>query len=62
MNPDAEAVTPNEAIFQLQEVPGPVFALKQQGDTVRLAAQTGRWSGTASDKTPTSGGFSGPGS
>jgi hypothetical protein len=37
---DVVAVEPSEAIFELQEVPGPVFALKQQGDTVLVPAQT----------------------
>ncbi len=37
---DVETVEPNESIFELQEVPGPVFALKQQADTVRVPAQT----------------------
>ncbi|MGH3943026.1 MAG: hypothetical protein ACRDTG_31265 [Pseudonocardiaceae bacterium] len=38
MQQNTETAVPNESIFQIQEVPGPVFALKQQGDTVRLPA------------------------
>jgi hypothetical protein len=37
---EVDTVAPAEAVFELQEVPGPVFALKQQGDSVRTSPQT----------------------
>ncbi|MGH3802820.1 MAG: hypothetical protein ACRDTD_22380 [Pseudonocardiaceae bacterium] len=62
MERDVETVEPDEAIFELHEVPGPVFALKQQGDAVR-GCQLRRWSATTSDTASGAEGFrSGPGS
>jgi hypothetical protein len=37
---EVDTVAPAEAVFELREVPGPVFALKQQGDTPRTSHQT----------------------
>ncbi|MBV9141466.1 MAG: hypothetical protein JO115_11205 [Pseudonocardiales bacterium] len=37
---DVETIEPNEVIFELQEVPGPDFALKQMSDAIRMATQT----------------------
>jgi hypothetical protein len=37
---DVETIEPNEVIFELQEVPGPDFALKQMSDVMRMATLT----------------------
>lgn len=46
MGQDGKIVETNERIFEIREVAGPEFALKQQGDANRVAA--GPVSGIAS--------------